>query len=497
MVAADALQGRERGGVMGSRWLEVSGTEMARAIAAGEVRSREVVDAHIARIMQVNPKIHAMVADRFEAARAEADAADAAVAAGGPLPPLHGVPVTIKESFEVVGMPNTGGSHARRGIVATRDAPTVARLRAAGAIVVGVTNLSELCMWMESANPVYGRTGNAYDPRWIAGGSSGGEGAIVGAGGSVFGLGADVGGSIRLPAFFNGVFGHKATPGLIPNSGQFPAVDPEGAFMLATGPIARRAVDLPLLVRLLAGPDGEDPFCRPIPFGDPAAVDLAGLNVLDVPGDGVTAVDAALIAAQGRAAGALTAAGARVRVRHFGRLRHAFDMWTASMSGGNERGSYRKLLGVSAWRELVPHLARPWEIGGTYTLPSVILGLVEDVGHVFSGQARYARALGAALREELIDAIGDGVMLYPTWRAPAPRHGGPLLRPLSWVYTAAFNALGLPVTQVPLGLDALGRPTGVQVVTRPGNDATSIAVAIELERRLGGWVPPWTAAVSV
>jgi fatty acid amide hydrolase 2 len=111
---------------------------------------------------------------------------------------------------------------------------------------------------------------------------------------------------------------------------------------------------------------------------------------------------------------------------------------------------------------------------------------------VFSGQARYARALGAALREELIDAIGDGVMLYPTWRAPAPRHGGPLLRPLSWVYTAAFNALGLPVTQVPLGLDALGRPTGVQVVTRPGNDATSIAVAIELERRLGGWVPPWT-----
>jgi fatty acid amide hydrolase 2 len=475
-----------------SRWLEMSGVALARAIREREVTSRAVVDAHIARIETVNPQIRAVVADRYVQARAEADAADERLATSTEdLPPLFGVPTTIKESFQVTGMPNTGGSHARRGIVSTSDATSVARIRAAGAIVLGVTNLSELCMWMESANPVYGRTGNAYHPDHIAGGSSGGEGSIVGAGGSPFGLGADVGGSIRLPAFFNGVFGHKPSPGLIPNSGQFPAVDPDGAFMLGTGPIARRAEDLEVLVRLLAGPDGEDVECRPMAFGDPATIDFAGMNVLNVVEDGVTGVHPALRAAQTRAADALTAAGAKVRRRTFHRLERAFDMWTASMSSGNERGSYRKLLGVQGWSALLGHALRPWELGGTYTLPSIVLGLVEDVGHLMPGRASFARAETAALKAELIDALGDGVMLYPTWRAPAPKHGRPLLNPLSWVYTAAFNALGLPVTQVPLGFDARGLPVGVQVVTAPGNDHVSIAVALELERRLGGWTPPW------
>lgn len=474
--------------------LEASALELARKIAARELTSRQVVDAHIARIEQVNPWLHAVVADRFEDARREADAADAAVRAGQALPPLHGVPCTVKESFSVRGMPNTAGLMARRGTVADHDAPTVRRLREAGAIVLAVTNLSELCMWMESSNPVYGRTGNAYHPGRIAGGSSGGEGAIVGAGGSPFGLGADVGGSIRLPAFFNGVFGHKATPGLIPNTGQFPETEPEGRFMLATGPIARRATDLYPLLRVLAGPDGEDDQCVDMPLRDPASVALEGLVVLDVPDDGATPVHASLRLAQSLAAGGLSAAGCRVSRRQLPELGRAFDIWTASMSSGNRRGAFRELMQRDRRRDLLRHLVRPWEVGGEHTLPAVILGLVEDVGHVFSGRARYARAEGGAIRARLIDAMGDGVMLYPTYREPAPRHGWPLLRPMSWVYTALFNALGLVVTQVPLGLDPLGRPLGVQVVGRPGNDHVTLAVALELERQFSGWIPPWRVA---
>jgi fatty acid amide hydrolase 2 len=138
------------------------------------------------------------------------------------LPPLHGVPCTIKECFALVGHAADVGLPARVGLRPSADAPAVTRLRDAGAIPVGVTNVSELCMWMESFNRVYGRTNNPYDPSRIVGGSSGGEGAIVGSGASLFGLGSDVGGSIRMPAFFNGVFGHKCSAGLIPNSGQYP-----------------------------------------------------------------------------------------------------------------------------------------------------------------------------------------------------------------------------------------------------------------------------------
>src|SRR5262249_8717417 len=152
----------------------------------------------------------------------------------------------------------TGGLYARRGKPATRDATAVKRLRAAGAIPLGVTNVSELCMWMESANTVYGRTSNPYDLARTPGGRSGGEGAIVGAGASPVGLGSDVGGSIRMPAFFCGVFGHKPTGGLIPNTGQFPIAENDALRYLTTGPLCRRAEDLWPIVRTLAGPDGED-----------------------------------------------------------------------------------------------------------------------------------------------------------------------------------------------------------------------------------------------
>ena len=221
-----------------SAWLTRSASEMARALRAGEVSSLELVELHIARIKAVNPVLNAVVAERYELARQEARAADEALAAAGDeeaLSPLLGVPCSIKECFALEGMPQASGLVKRKDIRATSDATTVARLRQAGAIPVGVTNTSELCMWMESANRLYGRTSNPYDPTRIVGGSSGGEGAIVGAGGTPFGLGSDIGGSIRMPAFFNGVFGHKPSGGLVPGTGQYPMAENEAGGRRAGG----------------------------------------------------------------------------------------------------------------------------------------------------------------------------------------------------------------------------------------------------------------------
>ncbi|MDG1479569.1 MAG: amidase [Myxococcota bacterium] len=469
--------------------LELSGTALASLIRRGEVSSREVVAAHIAQIESVNPVLNAVVADRFEAALAEADEADAR--RGGDVGPLNGVPCTIKECFALTGMPNASGLVARAGVRAVSDAAAVARLRAAGAIPMGVTNTSELCMWMETNNRLYGRTNNPYDPRRIVGGSSGGEGAIIGSGASPLGIGSDVGGSIRMPAFFNGVFGHKPTGGLIPNTGQYPAIETaSGSRYLTTGPLCRRAEDLMPLVRILAGPDGVDPGCQVLPLSDPAAVDLSGVRVLTVPDDGLLSVCAELRQAQADAASSLAERGARIEEIRFPRLKSATDIWSA-MLGEASTVPFRDSLYRGEDRTRTALLR--WMLGGgVYTLPAILLAGLERLTDAFPARAERFIAEGRALRRALDEALGaDGLLLYPSHPTPAPRHYVPLTRPISWVYTAILNVMELPVTQVPLGLDAKGMPLGVQVVGAHGADHRTIAAALALETDLGGWVPPW------
>src|SRR4051794_19131059 len=184
---------------------ERSATDLARAIRSGELTSREVVEAHVDRLREMHPRTRAVARDRFDAALADADAADARIAraaATDELPPLLGVPCTIKESIQLVGMPNCAGVVDRRDHISTESAPAAERLVAAGAIPLGVTNTSELCMWIESENRVYGRTRNAYDPSRIAGGSSGGEGAAGGSRGTPIGLGSGTRGPNPAPPLF-------------------------------------------------------------------------------------------------------------------------------------------------------------------------------------------------------------------------------------------------------------------------------------------------------
>jgi fatty acid amide hydrolase 2 len=467
--------------------LQLSALEIGRRIQARQLSSREAVEAHIAAIEHVNPAINAVVATRFDEARREADLADARV--DGDRGPFHGVPMTVKESFAVTGMPHTAGLVARKNQPATSDAVTVARMRRAGAIPLGVTNTSELCMWMESDNCLYGRTSNPYDGRRTAGGSSGGEGAIVGAGASPMGLGADIGGSIRMPAFFCGVFGHKPTGGLVPGSGQFPAAENDARLYHTTGPLTRRAEDLWPFLRAVAGPDAGDGACRPFALGDPGDVVVRGLDVVSVPDIGSVSVSDDLVAAQERCARALDGAGARVRTARVPSLRSSVGIWGAMMAAAADT-SFATLLGqdhpIRAGRELLR-----WAFGrSAHTLPALGLALIESLPTFRGASGDRFIAAGRALQAEIEALIGDGVMLFPSHPTVAPRHKRPLLVPWRWIYTGIINVLELPATQVPLGLDDGGLPLGVQVVAARGRDHVAVRVACELERLFGGWVRP-------
>ncbi|MCS6899424.1 MAG: amidase [Myxococcales bacterium] len=471
--------------------LLASATQLARQIRSSQISSVEVVEAHITHLLRVNPIMNAVVHERYQEARAEAQQADERRRRGEHLPPLHGVPCTIKECFSLTGMPHSSGLMARKHLRATRDAPAVARLRAAGAIPLGVSNVSELCMWMESNNRVYGRSRNPYDPSRIVGGSSGGEGAAVGSGASPFGLGSDVGGSIRMPAFFNGVFGHKPSPGIVPSSGQHPV--PHGRIWryAVAGPLCRRAEDLPLLLRVLGGPDDSDPsFDPPLELCDPDQVRIQDLQVLDVAPLSFPGVTDDLLEAQERAAEVLARAGARVRKAHFPELNDALRIWS-SMLAIEEGPSFAEHLGEGKAIRVGVELGR-WLLGRSpYTLPALALVGLEKVTKSSPERLAHYAEKGRRLRGQLEDALGEhGVLLFPPHTRPAPRHGLPLLLPIQWVYTAIFNVLEFAVTQVPLGLNAQGLPLGVQVASRWGNDHLTLAVARELERSLGGWVPP-------
>jgi fatty acid amide hydrolase 2 len=478
----------------GNRYTRMSASALAVAIRQRRASAVDVVDTHIATLRGVNPTLNAVVADRFEEARREARRADARIAAAAPdeqLPPLLGVPCTVKESVAFLDMPNSAGVVARGQSLAATSAPVVQRLVDAGAIVLGVTNTSEMCMWVESENRLYGRTRNPYDPARTAGGSSGGEGASVGSGASPIGLGSDIGGSIRIPAFCCGVFGHMPSRGLVPVTGSWPPVDPRTRPMFTHGPLARRAEDLMPLLRVLAGPDGADPLVGPLTadsLGDPAQVSLRDLPVLLIDESWPLVTSDDMLRAREQAAGALAAAGARVRRTRMPALRRAVESYITTLARGSGLSAREVLIEAGAGVLPLRALLRR---GGPHTVATRIL-LVAERAHAQLPRYVAERLIsaGAAVAEELSAAIGDGVLLEPPLATTAPRHGRTVGRPWWLAHVVPFNLAGLPVTQTPLGLDPNGLPLGVQVVAGPGRDHVSIAVALELERVFGGWTPP-------
>src|SRR3954469_25142153 len=296
----------------GDSIISASAGELAEAIRTKRLSSKAVVEAHLDRIAKVNPKLNAIVQLTADAARKEADEADAALVRGQIKGPLHGVPVTIKDTLETAGVICTGGTRGRASFVPKADATAVARLRNAGAIMLGKTNVPELAGALESDNLIYGRTNNPYDLARTPGGSSGGESAIVAACGSPLGLGTDAGGSIRIPAHFCGLAAIKPTSGRVPRTGQFPL--PLGARnpVFHVSLIARQVQDLALALPIIAGPDFRDHSIVSMPLGDPKNVTLSGLKLAFFDDDGVATPTKEIAAAVRDAAKAFADAGVKV-----------------------------------------------------------------------------------------------------------------------------------------------------------------------------------------
>lgn len=478
---------------------ERSAVDLAAAIRRRELTSLAVVEAHVARLRESHERLNAVAVERYEAALAQARACDQQIAKNAlrrrsaeDLPPLLGVPFTVKESIALEGMPQTAGVRARLGQAATHSAPAVQRILDAGAVPLGVTNVSELALWIESDNEVYGRTNNPYDRSRTAGGSSGGEAAAVGVGGTPFGIGADIGGSIRVPALFCGVFGHKPSAGLVPNAGHWPPASKASDPLFAIGPLTRRAEDLMPLLRLLAGESRASDLSAGAAapaLADPAHVALDELTVTLVTESSLRPFSASLRSTCERAADALATAGATVRTVALRSWRQALLPFLAILRfdpGSNWKPAHALLRASGEPRaDLLAMLRR----AHGHTLPTRVTLAAESLP-ISPRTLSKLVARAHALAEELIETIGDGVLLHPAHLTPAPRHHLTYARPWLLTPAAIFNLAGVPVTEVPMGFDAHGLPVGVQVAAAPGADQVSIAVALALESRFGGWRPP-------
>jgi amidase len=457
--------------------LYASAATLARAIRDKQVSAREVVEAHLYRIEAVNPTLHAVVQLAAERALDEARAADRALAQGDPIGPLHGVPMTIKDSLDTVGVITTGGTKGRASYVPQEDATVVARLRAAGAILLGKTNTPELTLAGETNNLLYGQTNNPYDLARTPGGSSGGAGAIIAAGGSPLDVGSDTGGSIRMPAHFCGITGIKPTSGRVPRTGHvvpfgLGAVDA----LTQNGPMARFVEDLALTLPIIAGVDWYDPAIVPMPLGDPRAVELRQLRVAMHTDNGIKTPTPEIIAAVQTAAAALVDAGLTVVEDRPAALPRAADL-ANDLSSADGRAWTRRLLARAGTTELHPWLQRRIEEAQAFDVAD-FTALLEHVD---------------IFRSEMLTFLRQyDVILCPVCAFPAPRHGAtmdPDVRK-GFSYTGAYNLTGWPGAVVRAGTSPEGLPIGVQVVARPWREDVALAVAQQLETALGGWQRP-------
>ncbi|RQS75589.1 amidase [Burkholderia sp. Bp8963] len=504
-VTTDATEIRSGGNVEDARdadgLIGLSATQIASYVRQRELSPVEVVRAHIERARHVNSTIHAIVRERYRAAIREAHKAERMVMRGEELGALHGVPCTVKEGLGFAGLPHTAGSMLRRLQSARADATVVARIRAAGAIVIGLTNQSEMALWPTASNLVYGRTENPWQIGRTAGGSSGGEAAMVAAGGSVFGIGTDGGGSIRIPAAYCGVFGHKPSSRTVPLTGHVPLDEMFGvlpgaqamARYFAPGPIARRAEDLMLLLRVIAGPDGLDRNVVPRSLLDPAPTQMKGRQVLmcDEPPLGrLRSVSAEAGAAVRRAAAALETIGAHIIPWSDPLLAKAFDLWAAEVSA-SDGPTFQALIGQGRPPSLCRELGRRLIGKPRHTVPGMLACASERWLSPRAAVKFQRRHALTDLRCRLLQSLGcDGLLLLPPVRGVAPGHHHALLHPGDIGLSALFNALELPATVAPAGFCARGMPLSVQIVGPCGGDHLTLSAALAIEQLLGGWLMP-------
>jgi Asp-tRNA(Asn)/Glu-tRNA(Gln) amidotransferase A subunit family amidase len=462
----------------------LSAVAMAAQIREKKISPIELADAHLAKIERLNPKLNAYVQVDTERVRRAARAAEAAVARGTDIGPLHGVPISIKSSIAVAGMRCESGTRLRAGFVADHDAPLVERLRNAGAIILGVTNTPEILMAWETDNLLYGRTNSPWDFERTPGGSSGGEAAAIAAGMSAGGVGSDGGGSIRVPAHFSGICGLKPTPGRIPSTGHFPASSGPFALIGVVGPMARTVADLKALFEIMQGPDDGDTCAAPVPLQWPSDAEVKQLRVGYFEEDGRTPVTPETRAAIRTAADALRHAGFQVEPFRPEGLEEARLLW--------------KKFFVAAAGMLI----RPMFHDRDRDLSPILKQFLEwsSAEAPLTGES----LLDAWIRRDVAraDFLAQmkkyPILLCPAAAIPAFRHGertwtieGKTVEYLdAWSYTEFFNLLGNPGAVVPVSHSSEGLPIGVQIVGLPWEEEKVLAVAAVLERECGAWKMP-------
>ncbi|XP_050040991.1 fatty-acid amide hydrolase 2-A-like [Dermacentor andersoni] len=473
-----------------------SATSLAADIRNGKIKSVDLVSAYIERIREVQPVINAVVEERFEEALEDAKEVDRLVASGkmsvsqmSKEKPLLGLPFTAKNSIAIKGLRQDAGSTFWHGRRSEEDAPSVALLRAAGAIPLALTNVCELCMWDDALNLVDGCTRNPHDTRRSPGGSSGGEGSLLAAAGSLIGLGTDIGGSVRTPAAYCGVFGHKPTAGVVPNTGLLPDVGKNLVQFNCVGPMARFAEDLPLMLKVLAGSPTNG-----IRLNEQVNMKTLKLYYMDTEGSlYISRVTPEVRRAVTRVTQYLKAAhGLEAQRLQLPEMRFAMYMWYKVADAMDDK-PLAEMFRPGGFNTLV-ELFRYLVGAGRHTLAALAACTIMTACRFRTKQKAdaYMASLDSA-RDRLEETLGDdGVLVLPAAMSAAPFQNQDLFFLDSSCMTALFNWFKVPATVCPVMRSAKGLPLCVQVVAKRGNDRLCLAVAREIENRFGGWLDPST-----
>jgi Asp-tRNA(Asn)/Glu-tRNA(Gln) amidotransferase A subunit family amidase len=449
---------------------------MAAGIRARELSPGELVDAHLAQIEKLNPALNAFVVLLAAEARENAREAERQLSAGEVPGPLAGVPVTIKDSFDMEGLPTTCGSRFYRDRRAARDSTAVRRLRAAGAIPLGKTNCPEFLGNYETDNYIIGRTNSPWDLERTPGGSSGGEAAAVASFCSPGGIGSDGGGSIRVPAHFSGIAGLKPTPGRVSAAGHVPEIAHPGGLLGVGGPMARNARDVKLLFEVLAGYDTEDPFSAPVPLRNP---DLSGLRIGLMEQFYQVPVQPEITETVRRAARVAETLGFPVEPFEPRGLERAPNLWWFFFGQLPARMTQALIAG----REDDAH----WT--GTEFMKRALEEPEPTATKVVENLAIRDKMRAALLRQmERFPVLITPVCGTTAWKHRQRRYPTATkeiglfeaMMPATWL-----NLLGLPGMVIPFGLDGNGLPIGIQLVGRPYEEELLLEVAIRLEEARG------------
>ncbi|XP_067132061.1 fatty-acid amide hydrolase 2-B-like [Centruroides vittatus] len=469
-----------------------SASSLAEKIRKKKVKSVDVVNAYIARIKEIQPILNVIVESRFENALEDARKVDQMLASREFSEeelqrrfPFLGVPFSCKESLAVKGMHHTAGLYSNKDNRASENSEVVALLKKAGAIPLVTTNVCELCLTWETSNKIYGRTRNPYNVKRIAGGSTGGEGGLLGAGGSIIGVGSDLAGSIRIPAFFNGVFGHKPSRDIVSNVGHLPKMGLQYSDFLVSGPLCRYATDLLPMMKILTGDKASQLNLN-------KKVDFSKIKIYYMEDDGgnplCTPVSKELKTAQKKVLTYFEAAyNVKPKKVDFPQMYYSTEIWLNLMKTIQP---LQPTLEMKEKFDLKLELLK-WLTGNSeFNLSTILSVIYEFIEGKTPPKEKYIE-MERELELEMKDILqNDGIFLYPSFPETAVYHNETFLKMYNIGYMAIFNILGLPVTQCPLGLSSKGLPLGIQVVGGLNQDHLTISVAMELERAFGGWRNP-------